>query len=79
LNLQYTGFHTEWDDLVVRGTLEARDFVAFYMKDGRVDAVLAANQGARMAEAMDLIKSRATVDPKSLRDEDVALPSLSAR
>jgi 3-phenylpropionate/trans-cinnamate dioxygenase ferredoxin reductase component len=78
VNLQYAGFHTEWDELVVRGSLKDRSFVAFYVKDGTVQAVLAMNQGHTITEAMELIKRRAPVDPKALRDEDVALASLAS-
>src|SRR5205085_5640426 len=75
-NLQYTGFHTEWDDLVIRGRLEDRDFVAFFVKEGRVQAVLSMNQGSVMAEAAGLIRSGAAVDRSTLANEDVALESL---
>lgn len=75
-NLQYAGFHTTWDELVVRGSLAARKFVAFYLKDGRVDASIAINQGRDLRRAMALIKARAPVDPARLRDEDVDLRKL---
>jgi 3-phenylpropionate/trans-cinnamate dioxygenase ferredoxin reductase subunit len=78
VNVQYAGFHTEWDDLVVRGSLKDRSFVAFYVKDGRVQAVLAMNQGERITEAMDLIKKGGAVDLAALRDEDVALATLAS-
>lgn len=75
-NLQYAGFHTTWDELVVRGSLAARKFVAFYLKDGCVDASIAINQGRDLRRAMALIKARAPVDPARLRDEDVDLRKL---
>ncbi len=34
-NIQYTGHHTGWDELVVRGSIDERKFVAFYLVAGR--------------------------------------------
>lgn len=72
-SLQYAGFHTEWDELVVRGSLKGRRFVAFYLKDGRVDAAVAIDNPGELRDSMSLIESRALVEPKSLRDEDFDL------
>jgi 3-phenylpropionate/trans-cinnamate dioxygenase ferredoxin reductase subunit len=76
-NLQYAGSHTVWDELVVRGSLAARRFVAFYLKGGCVDAAVAINQGRDLRRAMALIRARAPVDPARLRDEDVDLRKLA--
>lgn len=77
-NLQYAGFHTTWDQLVIRGSLGERRFVGFYLRDGRVDAVLAFNRGTDVRRAIPLIKSRLQVDPARLRDETVDLRTLVA-
>ncbi len=76
-NLQYAGFHREWDRLVVRGSLEQRSFLAFYLNQGRVDAVVALNRGKDVRRAMPLIRSRTFVDPERLKNEDVDLRSLA--
>ena len=34
--IQMAGFATEWDDMVVRGSIEDRSFSAFLLKDGRL-------------------------------------------
>jgi 3-phenylpropionate/trans-cinnamate dioxygenase ferredoxin reductase subunit len=75
-NVQYAGFHTEWDELVVRGSLADRDFVAFYLKDRRVLASVAINRGKDLRRSMPLIKSQVEVDPARLRDEGVDLTQL---
>jgi 3-phenylpropionate/trans-cinnamate dioxygenase ferredoxin reductase subunit len=76
-NLQYAGFHREWDRLVIRGSLEQRRFVAFYLNQGRIDAVVALNRGKDVRRAVPLIRSRGLVDPEHLRDEDVDLRGLA--
>ena len=77
-NLQYAGFHTEWDDLIVRGSLEERNFVAFYRKDGRVLAAVAVNRGKDLRRSIPLIKAREPVDAARLCDLDVDLRELAS-
>jgi len=76
-NLQYAGHHTSWDELVVRGSLEGRSFVAFYCTDGRVLAAVAVNRGTDLRRTIPLIKARRPVDPAKLRDPDIDLRTLA--
>jgi 3-phenylpropionate/trans-cinnamate dioxygenase ferredoxin reductase component len=76
-NLQYTGFHREWDELVVRGSLENRDFIAFYVKDGIVAAAAGMNRGRDIRRTMPLIRQRTVADPGQLADDDLDLRSLA--
>src|SRR5215212_9365609 len=75
-NLQYAGFHTEWDELVVRGNTEERNFIAFYRKIERVLAAVAVNRGRDLRRSMRLIKAQRPVDAAKLRDPDVDLRAL---
>jgi 3-phenylpropionate/trans-cinnamate dioxygenase ferredoxin reductase subunit len=77
-NLQYAGFHTEWDELVVRGSMEERNFVAFYRKDRRVLAAVALNRGRDLRRSMPLIKAREPIDAARLCDLDVDLRALAS-
>jgi 3-phenylpropionate/trans-cinnamate dioxygenase ferredoxin reductase subunit len=76
-NLQYAGFHTEWDELVVRGNMEERNFVAFYRKDGRVLATVAINQGRDLRRSIPLIKAQVKIAATTLCDPDVDLRTLA--
>jgi 3-phenylpropionate/trans-cinnamate dioxygenase ferredoxin reductase subunit len=76
-SIQYAGHHREWDELVIRGSLEARSFAGFYMMDGRVQAVVSLDRPADVLDAMPLIAAGGVVDIAKLRDEDVPLSSLS--
>jgi apoptosis-inducing factor 3 len=40
LTLNYVGHASGWDQIATRGSLEARDYVAFYLRGGRVLAAL---------------------------------------
>ncbi len=76
-NLQYAGFHTEWDDLVIRGSLEDRNFLAFYMLGGRVLAVVGLNRGPDVRRSIPLIRSGGRVNPARLREEETDLRVLA--
>jgi 3-phenylpropionate/trans-cinnamate dioxygenase ferredoxin reductase subunit len=76
LNLQYGGFAKEWDEIVVRGSIQDRDFVAFYLKDDVLLAALGIGRGKEVRRAMKLIAARATPEPSDLQDEGVDLRTL---
>ena len=73
-NLQYVGYHTEWDELIVRGSLEDRSFLAFYIKDGRVLAAVGIGRGEEVQRCAAIIEAGAPVDTEKLSDEGVDLP-----
>jgi 3-phenylpropionate/trans-cinnamate dioxygenase ferredoxin reductase subunit len=77
-NLQSVGYAGDSDELVIRGSLEARDFLAFYLKAGVVRAVAGLNRGKDVRRSAGLIRSRRPVDRESLRDEDVDLRRLAS-
>jgi 3-phenylpropionate/trans-cinnamate dioxygenase ferredoxin reductase subunit len=76
VNIQYAGFHSTWTQLVVRGNLESRDFLAFYLTNNVVDAVVGCNRPRDVRRLLPSIKTRRTVDPENLRNEDSDLASL---
>jgi 3-phenylpropionate/trans-cinnamate dioxygenase ferredoxin reductase subunit len=78
-NIQYAGFHTEWDELVVRGTTEERNFVAFYRKDGLMLAAVAVNRGRDLRRSIPLIKNQVEISASKLSDPDVDLRTLAGR
>jgi 3-phenylpropionate/trans-cinnamate dioxygenase ferredoxin reductase component len=77
-NLQYAGFHSTWEQLVVRGGLGSDSFLACYVNEGRIDAAVALNRAKDLRRVMPLIKARHPVDLEQLRDESVDLRSLLA-
>ena len=75
-NVQYTGFHRQWDELIVRGRPDEYNVVAFYMQDSRILAAVAINRGKDILRATPLIKAGVRVDADKLRDENIDLRSL---
>jgi 3-phenylpropionate/trans-cinnamate dioxygenase ferredoxin reductase subunit len=78
-NLQYAGFQTEWKQLVVRGRLDSGSFLACYLNDGRIDAVVGLNRAKDVRRVMPLIKARRAINLEQLRDESVDLRTLHIR
>lgn len=63
-------------ELVVRGDVGAREFIAFWVDDGRVVAGMNVNVWDVNEKVQDLIRSGARPDPDRLRDPDVPLEEL---
>jgi 3-phenylpropionate/trans-cinnamate dioxygenase ferredoxin reductase subunit len=76
VNLQYAGFAYEWDRIVIRGSTEDLDGVAFYLLEGVLLGALGLNRGRDVRRAMKLIGSRP--DPDALADESTDLRTLAA-
>jgi 3-phenylpropionate/trans-cinnamate dioxygenase ferredoxin reductase subunit len=76
-NLQYVGHAIAWDELVIRGSLEDRNFTAFYVKDGLIEGVVGLDRGKEVRRSAALVKARRPVDPELLRDPDVDLKKLA--
>jgi 3-phenylpropionate/trans-cinnamate dioxygenase ferredoxin reductase component len=75
-HIQYAGYHTAYDALIIRGRLDHASYAAFYMSSGVITAVVGFNNAKDVRRAMPLIKTRRPVDPARLRDEGVDLRSL---
>lgn len=75
-SLQYAGFHAGCEHLVIRGRLDSRSFVACYVNDGRIDAVVGLNRAKDVRRVMTLIRARHEVSLEQLRDKSVDLRSL---
>jgi 3-phenylpropionate/trans-cinnamate dioxygenase ferredoxin reductase subunit len=75
--MEYGGFATEWDEVVFRGDTEAREFIAFWVKDGRVLAGMNMNVWDVNEAIRDLIRAGKAVDRKRLADPDVPIEELA--
>jgi 3-phenylpropionate/trans-cinnamate dioxygenase ferredoxin reductase subunit len=77
-NLQSIGLLLGWDELAIRGSLEERNFLAFYLKDGLLMGAVGLNRGRDVRRCAPLIRLRRSLDPVALKDEDVDLKKLAA-
>lgn len=76
--IEYAGWHREWEEIVVRGSMNERNFIAFYVADGLVTASVGFDRAEEVSASKRLIASRTRVDPALLRDEAVDLGILHA-
>jgi 3-phenylpropionate/trans-cinnamate dioxygenase ferredoxin reductase subunit len=77
LKLQYVGHTTGQDDVVLRGSVEAASWSAFYVRDGYLVAAVAANRFKDVAAARQLITRRVPVEARRLADESTDLRALA--
>ncbi|MCS5713201.1 NAD(P)/FAD-dependent oxidoreductase [Herbiconiux sp. CPCC 205716] len=69
VGMEYTGFTAgpgDYDDVVISGSLQSREFVAFWTSQGRVRAGMAVNSWDRIPEIDALIRSRTRAAPDEL-------------
>jgi 3-phenylpropionate/trans-cinnamate dioxygenase ferredoxin reductase subunit len=78
-HLQYLGHGTGTDQEVVRGSLETRQFIVFYLRDGLPVAALCLNSPRESMVARRLIGARTPVDAAKLADPGTDLRSLVTR
>ena len=73
LTLQYVGHAHGEDEIVFRGDVGARTFVAFYLRDGAVRAALGINRHREVNATKRLIRDRVPVSREQLADEGLDL------
>lgn len=78
LGMEYSGYGelAAGAELVVRGDLAAREFVALWLREGRVVAGMNVNVWDVNEEVQRLIRSGAVVDRAALADADTPLASI---
>jgi 3-phenylpropionate/trans-cinnamate dioxygenase ferredoxin reductase component len=75
--LEYVGHAIKWDQFVIRGSLEDRKLLGFYLVDGVLRAAVGLNRGgdpelepdSEMAQAGRLVARQARPEPAALADE----------
>jgi 3-phenylpropionate/trans-cinnamate dioxygenase ferredoxin reductase subunit len=75
--MEYNGFAADWDQVVVRGDVAGREFLAFWLKDGHVLAGMNANVWDQGDGIKALIRSDTTVNLDRLADPSVPLADLA--
>ena len=76
VGMEYTGYAAEWDEVVIRGDMGAREFIAFWLRDGRVLAGMNVNVWDVTDDLKALIRSGQSIDRERLADPDTPLSEL---
>ena len=74
--MEYNGHATDWDEVVFRGDVAEREFIAFWLKDERLVAGMNMNVWDVSDPIRALIRSRRVVVPDELADADLPLTEL---
>ncbi|MEV7685456.1 NAD(P)/FAD-dependent oxidoreductase [Streptomyces bungoensis] len=80
LGMEYSGWAPpgSYDEVVIRGDAGKREFIAFWVKEGRVLAGMNVNVWDVTQPIQQLIRSRARVDTDALADPHVPLDRLAS-
>jgi 3-phenylpropionate/trans-cinnamate dioxygenase ferredoxin reductase component len=76
VGMEYAGLSRPGDEVVFRGDPATREFIAFWLRDGRVAAGMNVNVWDVNEHLQELVRSGASVDRARLTDPDVALDAL---
>jgi 3-phenylpropionate/trans-cinnamate dioxygenase ferredoxin reductase subunit len=76
VGMEYSGYAPRWDEVVVRGDPAAREFIAFWLRDGRVLAGMNVNVWDVTDQIQALVRSGEAVDRRRLADPDCPLTDI---
>jgi 3-phenylpropionate/trans-cinnamate dioxygenase ferredoxin reductase subunit len=76
VGMEYSGYAPRWDEVVVRGDPAAREFIAFWLRDGRVLAGMNVNVWDVTDQIQALVRSGQAVDRRRLADPGTPLTEL---
>jgi 3-phenylpropionate/trans-cinnamate dioxygenase ferredoxin reductase subunit len=76
VGMEYSGYATEWDEVIFRGDRDGGEFIAFWLSGGRVVAGMNVNVWDVNQHVQALIRSRRQIDPATLSDSDTPLDAL---
>jgi 3-phenylpropionate/trans-cinnamate dioxygenase ferredoxin reductase component len=79
MGMEYCGHAIDWDEVVFRGDVAGRQFIAFWLKDRRILAGMNVNVWDVTDQIQALIRSRLRVDRDRLADPDTPLTELAPR
>jgi 3-phenylpropionate/trans-cinnamate dioxygenase ferredoxin reductase component len=76
VGMEYSGYATEWDEVIYRGAVSDGEFIAFWLKDQRVIAGMNVNVWDVNEDVQALIRSRRAIKAAALCDKDTSLSEL---
>jgi 3-phenylpropionate/trans-cinnamate dioxygenase ferredoxin reductase subunit len=78
VGMEYSGYAADWDEVVFRGDVDSREFIAFWLKGGRVLAGMNVNVWDVTDQIQALVRSGQPVDRDRLVDTGVSLDELAS-
>jgi 3-phenylpropionate/trans-cinnamate dioxygenase ferredoxin reductase subunit len=79
LKLQIAGLSQDYDEVVIRGSVERKSFACLYLSAGRLIAIDAINRPKDFIQSKALIANHARIDPSLLAKADTELKDMAPR
>ena len=73
VNLQIAGQPAGWNDLIIRGDLPGRNFIAFQFAHDKIEAVIAVNRAREMRIARRLMDANTSVNIGNLANDKISM------
>jgi len=67
--LNYVGHAKDWDEIIVDGDINAKDFLAYFAKDGRVRAIAGMNRDRDLARLEESLRLDQLPTPEELKNQ----------
>ncbi|MBS1880755.1 MAG: FAD-dependent oxidoreductase [Actinobacteria bacterium] len=77
VGMEYAGLARQWDRVVFRGKPDSHEFIAFWLREGRLLAGMNFNVWDVNEQIQELVAKRPPVEPAALEDPGVALGDLA--
>ncbi len=69
VHMQYVGHATDWDEIVMDGSLEKGDFIAYYLKDKKILAAASPNREKEIAAIQELMQIDKLPSAESIKNK----------
>jgi hypothetical protein len=76
VGMEYSGYAPQWDEVIFRGDREGGEFIAFWLRGGRVAAGMNVNVWDVNPQIEALIRAQQPAEVAALADPGVTLDSL---
>ncbi|MGH7792603.1 MAG: NAD(P)/FAD-dependent oxidoreductase, partial [Thermodesulfobacteriota bacterium] len=76
LNFRYVGHVKDWDNLIIKGDVSSKEFIAFYVKNNQILAAAGNERDKEMAAIEELMRLKKMPTPEALQDNSVDLLEL---
>lgn len=73
ISVQYIGHAPDWDEIIVEGDIDEKDFIAYYVKNNLIYAAAGTGKGKRLAAIQHLMRQDRMPSPESIRDKSADL------
>jgi NADPH-dependent 2,4-dienoyl-CoA reductase/sulfur reductase-like enzyme/nitrite reductase/ring-hydroxylating ferredoxin subunit len=73
INLRSVGFAKDWDEIVYRGDVEAKNFIAFYVKSGQLQGAVSCKRDAETCAVEFILRDKMPLTKEQMANDDFDL------